>query len=76
MNIQTETAIVPFTSAIQPVRYINPKILRYSEGNKYSQDQTALTNADSDQSVGNIYGRLGKAAEGSNSIGENIDIYI
>jgi hypothetical protein len=76
MTIQTDTAIVPFKGAIYPVRSINPKIMRYSEGDRYLQNETADMKYSSDQS-GNTYGRFGKESKAGNcSLGENVDIYI
>jgi hypothetical protein len=76
MTIQTDTAIVPFQGMIHPARSINPKIMRYSEGDRYLQNETADMKDSYDQS-GNTYGRFGKELKADNcSLGENIDIYI
>jgi hypothetical protein len=75
MNIQTETAIVPFQGILQPIRSIDPKIMRYSEGNRFRQNDTASMNDNSDQ-AGNVYARSGKELKTDPSLGKNIDIYI
>jgi hypothetical protein len=75
MTIQTETAIVPFQGIIQPLRSIDQKILKYSEGNRYRQNEMAAIDYGSDE-AGNIYGRFGKELKSEYSLGENIDIYI
>ena len=75
MNIQTETAIVPFQGIIQPARSVDYRIMKYSEGERYLQDEPAALYDDSGQSAV-IYGRSGKESAGGHSLGKNIDIYI
>jgi hypothetical protein len=74
MNIQTETAIVPFQGIIKPVRSIDYRISKYSEGEKYGQNELANQDYDSGQAA-MVYGRSGKESSGY-SLGKNIDIYI
>jgi len=75
MNIQTETAIVPFQGIIKPVRSIDYRIMKYSEGEKYRQNEAISLDYDSGQgSV--VYGRSGKESTAGYSLGKNIDIYI
>lgn len=75
MNIQTETAIVPFQGVIQPARSVDYRIMKYSEGERYLRDEPTSLDDDSGQSSV-IYGRSGKESAGLPSIGKNIDIYI
>jgi hypothetical protein len=75
MNIQTETAIVPFQGIIKPVRGIDYRILKYSEGGKYVHDEPATIDYGSDQAA-LIYERSGKEITTGHSLGKNIDIYI
>jgi hypothetical protein len=75
MTIQTDTAIVPFQGIIHPIRSIDPKIMRYSEGNKSRRNDAELMRHDSDQ-AGSNYGRFGRESKIDSTLGENIDIYI
>lgn len=75
MTIQTENAVVPFQGIIQPIRSIDHRILRYSEGDKYLNDKSPFTDEGLDQ-TGIIYGRYGQDSTGGHSLGGNIDIYI
>jgi hypothetical protein len=75
MTIQSDTAIVPFQGIIHPVRSIDPKIMRYSEGNRFRHEDPDVVRYDSDQ-AGSNYGRLGRELKGGSALGEHIDIYI
>jgi hypothetical protein len=75
MTIQTDTAIVPFQGIIHPARSVNPRIMRYSEADRFMRDDTD-TLKDSSESAGNNYGRFGKESRVDSALGENIDIYI
>ena len=75
MNIQTETAIVPFQDIAKPVRSIDYRISRYSEGEKYRQNEPASLDYDFGQDA-MIYDRSGKESAGVQVLGKNIDIYI
>ena len=75
VNIQTETAIVPFQGLIKPVRGIDYRIAKYSEGEKYLKDGPASPDNDSDQAA-LIYERSGREIMTGHSLGKNIDIYI
>lgn len=75
VNIQTETAIVPFQGLIKPVRGIDYRILKYSEGEKYLKDEPASMEYGSDQAA-LVYERSGKEIMTGHSLGKNIDIYI
>jgi len=75
MTIQTETAIVPFQGIIQPIRSIDYKIMKYSEGDRYRHNEMSVVDYSSGQ-AGNIYGRFGEESKTDYSLGENIDIYI
>ena len=75
MNIQTETAIVPFQGIIKPVRGIDYRILKYSEGERYLQEEPASPDYSSDQAA-LIYERSGRETTTGHSLGKNIDIYI
>lgn len=75
MNIQAETAIVPFQGMIKPARSVDYRITKYSEGGKYLRDEPSTRDYDSGESA-MIYGRSGKESAGGYSLGKNIDIYI
>jgi hypothetical protein len=75
MTIQTDTAIVPFQGIIHPVRSVNPKIMRYSEANRFLRDDTDTLKENSGQ-AGSNYGRFGRESRLDSALGENIDIYI
>jgi len=75
MNIQTETAIVPFQGNIKPVRSVDYRIMKYSEGEKYRQSEAVSQEYDSGQAAA-VYGRSGKESTAGHSLGKNVDIYI
>ena len=75
MNIQTETAIVPFQGIIRPVRGVDYRLLKYSEGEKYLKNEPVSPDYNSDQAA-LIYERSGKEITTGYSLGKNIDIYI
>jgi hypothetical protein len=75
VNIQTETAIVPFQGTIKPVRGVDYRILKYSDGEKYLKEEPVSPDWASDQAA-LIYERSGKEITSGNSLGKNIDIYI
>lgn len=75
MNVQTQTAIVPFQGVIKPARSIDYRIMKYSEGDKYRQSEAVSPEYDSGQSAV-IYERSGRESTALNSLGKNIDIYI
>jgi len=75
MNIQTETAIVPFQGIVQPVRSVDYRIMKYSEGERYLRDEPSSLDDDYGQAAV-IYGRSGKESAGVPALGKNIDIYI
>jgi hypothetical protein len=75
MTIQTDTAIVPFQGIIHPARNVNPRIMRYSEANRFMREDTEILKESSDH-AGNNYGRFGKESRVDSALGENIDIYI
>jgi len=75
MTIQTEMAIVPFRSIIQPVPVIERKVISYSGESRSSHDEMAFSDQRSDRN-GFLYGRIGKESKTDYSLGNNIDIYI
>jgi hypothetical protein len=75
MTIQSDTAIVPFQGIVHPVRNIDPKIMRYADGNRLRREDPDVVRYGSDQ-AGSNYGKLGHELKGTSSLGENIDIYI
>jgi len=75
MTIQTDTAIVPFQGIIHPVRSIDPKIMRYSEGNRFRHTDIEAISYDS-ENAGSNYSRFGRESKSDSALGANIDIYI
>jgi len=75
MNIQTETAIIPFQGAVQPARSVDYRIMKYSEGEKYLREEPSSMDDDYGQAAV-IYGRSGKESAGAPTLGKNIDMYI
>jgi hypothetical protein len=75
MTIQSDTAIVPFQGIVHPVRSIDPKIMRYAEGNRFQREDPDVVRYGNDQ-AGSNYGKLGQELKGGSALGENIDIYI
>jgi hypothetical protein len=75
MTIQSDTAIVPFQGIVHPVRNIDPKIMRYSEGNRFRHEEPDVVRYGSEQ-AGSTYGKLGQELKSESSLGENVDIYI
>ena len=75
MNIQTETAIVPFQGVIQPARSVDYRIIRYSEAEKFGGNESASSDYTSGQ-AGTVYDRYGKTSANGYSLGKNVDIYI
>jgi len=75
MTIQTEMAIVPFQGIIKPVRGVDYRILKYSEGENYNHNEPSSLSYDTGQ-TGTIYDKSGKESTSGYSLGKNIDIYI
>ena len=75
MNIRTETAIVPFQGIIQPTRGIDYRVMKYSQIDKFSENEPASSAYEKGQ-TGTIYDRSGKESPSGYSLGKNIDIYI